>query len=219
MQKVTGKITVSSRVKEYPTIFYEDDGLLFCKFCCHSVDMKSSTIKDHLQSKSHKNKREVQETTLEPVLGRVTLTTLQKSQESRSKFVTGFVKMCLASNIPLEEVDKMTPWIKKINPQGGALSSADNLRTYYIPKVAEEVHGAVSVFRDECRKNNEKLSNIVDESTDQRERQILNILVRVGDKALLLESVFLHEPVNHANVAAAVNPETIAKLLQKRKNF
>ena len=61
MPKVTGKITVSSRVKEYPTIFYEDDGLLFCKFCCHSVDLKSSTIKDHLQSKSHKNKRELQE--------------------------------------------------------------------------------------------------------------------------------------------------------------
>ena len=39
MTKVTGKITVSSRVKEYPTIFYEDNGLLFCKFCCHSVDL------------------------------------------------------------------------------------------------------------------------------------------------------------------------------------
>ena len=115
MPKVTGKVTVSSRVKEYPTIFYEDDGLLFCKFYCHSMDLKSSTIKDHLQSKSHKNKREVQETTLAPVLRQVTLTTVQKSQESRSKFVTGFVKMCLASNIPLEKVDKMTPWIKKIN--------------------------------------------------------------------------------------------------------
>ena len=168
MPKVTGKITVSSRVKEYPTIFYEDDGLLFCKFCRHSVDLKSSTIKDHLQSKSHKKKREVQETTSAPVLRQVTLTTVQKSQESRSKFVTGFVRMCLASNIPLEKVDKMTPWIKKINPQGGALSSADNLRTYYIPKVAEELHGAVSVFLDECRKNNDKLSIIVHESTDQR---------------------------------------------------
>ena len=57
--------------------------------------------------------------------------------------------MCLASNIPLEKVDKMTPWIKKINPQGGALSSADNLWTNYIPKVAEEVHGAVSVLGGE----------------------------------------------------------------------
>ena len=148
MPKVTGKITVSSRVKEYPTIFYEDDGLLFFKFCCHSVDLKSSTIKDHLQSQSHKNKCEVQETTSAPVLRQVTLTTVQKSQENRSNFVTGFVKMCLASNIPLEKVDKMTPWIKK-NPQGRALSSADNLRTYYIPKVAEEVHGAVSVFQEQ----------------------------------------------------------------------
>ena len=121
------------------------------------------------------------ETTSAPVLRQVTLTTVQKSQENRSKFFTGFVRMCLASNIPLEKVDKMTSWIKKINPQGGALSSADNLRTYYIPKVAEEVHGAVSVFLDECRKNNKKLSIIVDESTDQRERQILNILVRVGE--------------------------------------
>ena len=109
----------------------------------------------------------------------------------------------------------MTPWIKKINPQGGALSSADNPRTYYIPKVAAEVHGAVSVFLEECRKNNEKLCIIVDESTDQRERQILNVLVRIGDKALLLESVFLHEPANHANVAAAVNDAIIVHQLRE----
>ena len=91
----------------------------------------------------------MQETTPAPVLKQVTLTMVQKSQESRSKFVTGFVKMCLVSNIPLEKVaiGKMTPWIKKINPRGGALSSVDNLRTYYIPKVAKEVHGAVSVFQ------------------------------------------------------------------------
>ena len=125
--------------------------------------------------------------------------------------------MCLASNIPLEKFEKMTSWIKKINTQRGALSSADNLRTYYIPKVAEEVHGAVSVFLDECRKNNEKLSIIVDESTDQRERQLLklNILVRVADKALLLESVFLHEPPNDANVAAAVNDAIIVHQLRE----
>ena len=130
MPNVTGKITVSSSVKEYPTIFYEDDGLLFCKICCHSVDLKSSGIKDHLQSKSHKNKREVQETMSASVLRQVTLTTVQKSQESRSKFVTGFVKMCLASNMPLEKVDKMIPWIKKMNHHGRALSSVDNPRTY-----------------------------------------------------------------------------------------
>ena len=215
--EVTGKITFSSRVKEYPTIFYEDHGLLFCKFCCHSLDLKSSTIKDHLQTKSHKNKRKVQETTAAPVLRQVTLTTVQKNQESRSKFVTGFVEMCLASNKPLKKFDKKTPWIKKINTQGGALSSADNLRTYYIPKVAEEVHGAVSVFLDECRKNNEKLSIIVDESTDQREKQILklNILVRVADKTLLLESVFLYKPANDANVAAAVNDAIIVHQLRE----
>ena len=115
----------------------------------------------------------------------------------------------------MEKIDKMTRWIKKINPQGRDVSSADNRPTYDIPKVAEEVHGAVSVFLDECRKNNEKLSIIVDESTDQRERQILNILVRVGDKAILLESVFLHEPANHANVAAAVNDAIIVHQLRE----
>ena len=106
-----------------------------------------------------------------------------------------------------------------MNPQGGDLSSADNLRTYYIPKVAEEVHGTVSVFLDECRKKNGKLFIIVDESTDQRERQRLNILVRVGDKTLLLESVFLHEPANHANVAVAVNDAIILHQLRESVFF
>ena len=54
-----------------------------------------------------------------------------------------------------------------------------------------------------------------DESTDQRERQILNILVRVREKALLLESVLLHEPANHANVAAAVNDAIIVHQLRE----
>ncbi|XP_055954703.1 uncharacterized protein LOC130010737, partial [Patella vulgata] len=36
--------------------FYEDGGIMFCKFCSHSVDYKqSNTVKDHIESKKHRS--------------------------------------------------------------------------------------------------------------------------------------------------------------------
>ena len=42
------KVTAKERVKQFPAELYEDGGVLFCRFCDHSVDfVQLDTIKDH----------------------------------------------------------------------------------------------------------------------------------------------------------------------------
>ena len=36
------------------SILYVQDGVLFCKFCCHSLSFKNSTIRDHINSAKHR---------------------------------------------------------------------------------------------------------------------------------------------------------------------
>lgn len=53
------KITAENRVKQFPSDLYADSGVLFCQFCCHSLDMyRINTIKEHLISKVHIRKKQ-----------------------------------------------------------------------------------------------------------------------------------------------------------------
>ena len=48
-------ISAVMRVKQFPGDLYESGGVLFCKYCQHSIDIYCvDTIKDHLVSKKHK---------------------------------------------------------------------------------------------------------------------------------------------------------------------
>src|SRR5947207_14381910 len=52
------KVTINTRVKENPGEFRVDNGILFCNFCDHSIDwVRKSTVDDHLNSITHKNKK------------------------------------------------------------------------------------------------------------------------------------------------------------------
>ena len=50
-----GRVNAQERARQYKEDMYADDGVLFCKFCEHSVDfVRVDTIKDHLKSKKHR---------------------------------------------------------------------------------------------------------------------------------------------------------------------
>ena len=56
------KCTPEEWVKQFPDDLYSDGGVLFCKFCDHSVDhIRVDTIKDHLKSKKHKQRKYLKE--------------------------------------------------------------------------------------------------------------------------------------------------------------
>ena len=48
------RITTEERAKQFSEDMYSDGGVLFCRFCAHSVDYtRIDTIKDHVKSKKH----------------------------------------------------------------------------------------------------------------------------------------------------------------------
>ena len=79
--------------------------------------------------------------------------------------------MCSMADIPLNKVDKMMPFLQKHCQQGGALAGQTTLRQNYLPRV-------FSNHTDALRKvlTNHKIFIVVDETTDIRNKMVLNIL-------------------------------------------
>ena len=113
MPKLLKTVNAFTRENEYPGQFYVDNGLVFCKSCCHSIKYEEkSTIDDHLKSKKHLERKRVSSASKE-TKRQLTIETANKSASSWSLFVKDFVKMCVVSNIPLEKTKKMTPFLNK----------------------------------------------------------------------------------------------------------
>ena len=48
------RVSAEERAKQFKDDLYADGGVLFCKYCAHSVDYtRVDTIKDHLKGKKH----------------------------------------------------------------------------------------------------------------------------------------------------------------------
>ena len=107
------RVTAEERVRQFPDYFYADGEVLFCKFCDHSVDyVRVDTIKDHLKSKKHRQRKDLKEAdTSSSGRKQVTLTTLVKSKDLREEFVLDFIKMTTMVDIPLEKVERMRPFL------------------------------------------------------------------------------------------------------------
>ena len=140
-KRSTPVVTVSfqERAKQFKEDLYSDGGVLFCKFCQHSIDyMHVDTIKDHLSSKKHVCRKHAKfnniELSTQPSGSRqITLASVIKSKDAHQDFVLDCVKMCTLADIPLEKVEKMIPSLRKYCAQAGTLPAADQLRSVYVP--------------------------------------------------------------------------------------
>ena len=53
------RATAEERARQFESNLYSNGGVLFCRFCEHSVDFTLvDTVKDHLKSKKHAAKKE-----------------------------------------------------------------------------------------------------------------------------------------------------------------
>lgn len=191
--------------------FYESDGLLFCKYCSHSVDYERiDTIKDHQKSKKHavyKEKFEKEKAKAESAGKRinqplkqstVTASFSKSSHDAREEFVLDFIKMCTQADIPLHKVSKMKPFVQKHCKQGGSLPQEATIRQVYIPRLFEQhVNNLKEMLKGKT------LSIVVDETTDIRDKSILNVIALLEGKPVLLNSVSM-EKCNHSTVSQAV---------------
>ena len=129
------RVTAEERVKQFPEDLYSDDGVLFCKFCDHSIDyVRIDTIKDHMKSKKHTQRKDQKEAGSSATTHQqVTLTSMARSRDLREEFVIDFLKMATMADIPLEKVEKMKPFLLKYSKQAGTLPMAATLCSTYIP--------------------------------------------------------------------------------------
>jgi hypothetical protein len=189
-------ITAKERAKQYPGVFYEDGGIMFCLFCQHSVDhIRSDTCKGHTQSKKHQTNL-LKNTNLK----QVTIQTATASKDLRESFVLDFDKMCSIADIPLEKTEKMRGFLTKHCKQGGAVPQVSTLRQLYVPKLFKVHIDCLKALFDQATPS---ISVIADETTDDRDQSILNILAGFGGKFYLIDVVRL-DKCNHATLSQSV---------------
>ena len=196
-----GGCTLSAKFRasepEFRDDFYHDGDKLFCRFCQHTVDwQRRNTLIDHQKSVKHKKNKDIAERKI-PATGHTgpakkqrTLfsTAASTSMEERSTFQRDFVRMMTYADIPLEKVTKMKPFLKKHCAQGGALTTPNNLRETHLPRVFEEHYACLKE-----KLAGQYVSVIVDETTDCRDKSVLNVVVGHLECLYLVDVVFMEK--------------------------
>ena len=106
------KVSPEERVKQFKEDLYVDGGVLFCKYCEHSIDyVRIDAIKDHLKSKKHASRKEAKlakagASSTASCSQQITLSTVVKSKDARQDFILDFVKMCTVADIPLKKTEE-----------------------------------------------------------------------------------------------------------------
>ena len=196
------RLTAEERAKQFSEDFYADGGVLFCRFCEHSLDfVRIDTVKDHIKSKKHGAKKESKKQSgpAGPLSVRqTTLGTMAKSKDMRESFVLDYLKMCTTADIPLEKTEMIRPFLQKHCKQAGALPQVATLRTTYVPRLFEAHFSALQDLL-----HNEPVSITADETTDVRDHSILNVIAGVQGKPFLIGVVKM-EACNHSTFSQAI---------------
>ncbi|EXX54668.1 CGG triplet repeat-binding protein 1 [Rhizophagus irregularis DAOM 181602=DAOM 197198] len=107
----TEHYTVNTRVKEIPGEFLVDNGILYCNFCDHSIDwMRKSTVDDHLNIITHKNKKRLFEN--KKHWQQQTIDTTLSSSESKKAIIHDLIEAFTITDIPLEKVNFLLVFFK-----------------------------------------------------------------------------------------------------------
>ena len=205
------RVTPAYRSHQYSKDLYKDGGTLRCKFCSHrAISLKESTIKNHINSKVHKEKKAIsQRSSSSPAL-QISVPRAFGIQEERNVFIEDFVFMALSANIPLEEAPKIQSFLTKYSRKGGLLPAPNTLRDRYIPRVADKLRVKLNNLIISCKADGYYFTLNIDETCDERENYVLHLILRFREHSLLLDSKFLDTSANHRSLAASVN-EAIVK--------
>ena len=165
-------LTPKFRAEQYPNDYYHSGNQLFCRVCQHSIDWKrKDTCDDHLKSKNHIKNHDKRRNHGTPL--QTTIPATISSSDSRTEFIEDFVAVCAESDIPLEKLKKLRPFLVKHCKQGGALPQhVSSLRQTHLPRVFEQHMNAVL-----NKIRGKKFAVVVDETTDARDCSVLNIVI------------------------------------------
>ena len=184
------RVSAEERAKQFQDELYAESGVLFCKYCEHSVD--------RLRKGSKLGKAESSTQDRPSTSRQVTLSSVVKSKDLREEFVLDYVCLCTRADIPLHKTDKMRPFLQKYCKQAGSLPQLPTLRKVYVPRLFELHYAALTeILKDQ------PVSITADETTDVRDHSILNVLATVQGKPYLIGVVKM-EACNHSTFSQAV---------------
>ena len=105
------KITAIERVNSYKDDFYELNDRMFCIFCKHVVNhTKKSTIDNHLNSTSHKQKK----SNINTYPNEKSQLKLAKKQDINLALTKAFVE----ADIPLEKINRLQNFLREYCIEG-----------------------------------------------------------------------------------------------------
>jgi hypothetical protein len=174
-RKSYSNVTVEERILQFPGEFCQVDGKLYCLSCQKTVaHAMKVVIENHLQSDKHRKKK---------LLGKTRIQQSINSQLDSTSFnkqtIDDFLEMLFVSNIPIEAVNKMRPWMEKYVKNVGAIPGSDTLRQHYTKQLWEKYDKK----HIDCLKNM-KFSISVDGTTDRCGRHLINTVIYPADSLI-----------------------------------
>lgn len=172
------KVTARARLREgnnaqdfYVSEHFQDK--LFCKACELTIDhTRPSSLGRHLQTGKHQNAARQKERRNQQGRRQLTINDTTTSAQHRTEITHDLIAMCTMADIPLHKADKMIPFIRKHARNGGAVPKEVCLRKYHLPQVYNE---HITKLRNDI--NGKKVFIAVDETSDERDNSVLNIIV------------------------------------------
>lgn len=204
-----GTVTAAERAKQYKSgEFYEDGGRLFCRTCNVVVThQRKSTVDDHLQSASHVRHSQCPDPKKQKTID-TTLNIGTVAAENRVAVCRDWVKMLVAANIPISKSDhpQIREFLRTRVVNGGAIPKTSQLVECYLPDLYESERKRIMNEFVNCA----ALAIIVDETSDDQGRFVLNILFAKmeqtesgANKSYLAETIFLQN-TNNVTVSQSV---------------
>ena len=173
--KLNSSISAVDRAKEFKEDTYENEGVLFCKFCQHSIEhVRVHTINMHVKLAKHEEKKKksnekikkdnaILQTSIEGATSKT-----ETSSNIRSEFNKDLLQTLVVSNIPTEKVPLIHPFLLKHCTQSGSCPGAADGLHYYTTGIYEKHRFSIKVALSA-----KPLALIVYETTDASSRSVL----------------------------------------------
>lgn len=120
----------------------------------------------------------------------------------RVRLITDLITIFAVADIPLQKVDAIRPFLRKHVTNGGSIPGSTQLRETYLPRLMPEMESAIS----SAMKDITSLNIILDETTDNTDRVVLDILFKIPhrEKPVLAQTCMLTTNINHRSLAQCV---------------
>lgn len=199
------------------------DGNLYCNFCdCNVSWSHKSDVAKHIKTEKHEKAKKIQTATGNSVSddvscnpygeGNSQLKHKAKRQRSmgdmvsagqkKNELIGDLITIFAVADIPLQKVDAIRPFLRKHISNGGSIPGSSQLRETHLPRLMPQLDSAVA----NVMKDISSLNIILDETTDNTNRVVLDILFKIParEKPILVATCMLDANINHRSLAQCV---------------